>query len=100
MPFGRTDLSIAGIGTTVQALSHSHGPVGPGFQEMPEKLFFMSSKMFFLWFSWKASGITGVPFGRTDLSIGGIGTTVHALLHRHGPVGPSFQGVPEKKWFA
>ena len=47
----------------------------------------------------RKSGITGVPFGRTDLSIGGIGTTVHALLHRHGPVGPSFQGMPEKSLF-
>ena len=44
----------------------------------------------------RKTGITGVPFGRTDLSIGGIGTTFHALLHRHGPVGPSFQGMPEK----
>ena len=37
-----------------------------------------------------------MPFGRTDLSIFGIGATVHALLHRHGPVGPSVQGMPEK----
>ena len=44
----------------------------------------------------RKTGITGVPFGRTELSIGGIGTTFHALLHRHGPVGPSFQGMPEK----
>ena len=42
------------------------------------------------------NGITGVSFGRTDLSLGGIGTTFHALSHRHGPVGPSFQGMPEK----
>ena len=40
--------------------------------------------------------ITGVPFGRMELSIGRIGTTVHALLHRRGPVGPSLQGMPEK----
>ena len=39
--------------------------------------------------------LTGVPFGRTELSIGRIGTTFHALLHRRGPVGPSFQGMPE-----
>ncbi len=44
----------------------------------------------------RKSGITGVPFGRTDLSIGGIGTTFQALSHRHGPVGPGFQGIPEK----
>ncbi len=40
--------------------------------------------------------ITGVPFGRTDLSIGGIGTTFQALSHMHGPVGPSFQWMPDK----
>ena len=34
-----------------------------------------------------------MQFGRTDFS---IGTTVHAPLHRHGPVGPSFQGMPDK----
>ena len=57
-------------------------------------------KMFFLTvFLERNSGITGVPFGRTDLSSGGIGTTFHALLHRHGPVGPSFQGMPEKLIF-
>ena len=44
----------------------------------------------------RKSGITGVPSGRTELSIGGIGTTCHALLHRHGPVAPSLQGMPEK----
>ena len=41
-------------------------------------------------------GITGVPFGRTDVSIGRIGTTCHALLHRNGPVGPGIQGLPDK----
>ena len=44
----------------------------------------------------RKSGITGVPFGRTDLSIGGIGTTFQALSHRLGPVGPGFQGAPKK----
>ena len=42
------------------------------------------------------TGIIAVLFSRTDLSIGGIGTTLHALLHRHGCVGPSFQGMPEQ----
>ena len=37
-----------------------------------------------------------MAFGRTDLSLGGIGTTSHTLLHRHGPVGPNFQGMPEQ----
>ena len=57
-------------------------------------LFFGS--VFFTVFLERSTGITGVPFGRTELSIGRIGATVHALLHRHGPVGPSFQGMPEK----
>ena len=54
--------------------------------------------MFFFWrcFLERKTSIIGVSFGRTDLSIGAIGTTVHALLHRHGPVGPSSQGMPEK----
>ena len=47
----------------------------------------------------RKTGITGVPFGRTDLSIGGIGTTFQALSHRHGPVGPGFQGMPEESFF-
>ena len=38
MPLGLIDLSINGIGTTFQALSHRHGPVGPGFQGMLGKL--------------------------------------------------------------
>ena len=45
------------------------------------------------------TGITGLPSGRTELSIGGIGKPVHALLHKHGPVGPSLQGMPEKSCF-
>ena len=52
--------------------------------------------LIFLIFLERNPGIIGVPFGRTELSICGNGTTFHALLHRHGPVGPSFQGMPEK----
>ena len=44
----------------------------------------------------RKTGISGVPFGRTELSIGRIGTTLHVILHRHGPVGPGVQGMPEK----
>ena len=59
----RRELSIGGIGTTFQALSHRHGPVGPGFQGMPETCFscFLLSKMFFEvfsgmynWYNWGA----------------------------------------------
>ena len=42
------------------------------------------------------NGITGVPFGRTELSIGASGTKKSALLRRGGPVGPAFQWMPEK----
>ena len=53
--------------------------------------------MRFVFFPERKTGITGVPFGRTELSICGIiGTTFQALSHRHGPVGPSFQGMPEQ----
>ena len=36
---------------------------------------------------------------RTDLSIGAIGTTFDAVLHRHGPVGPSVEGMPNSLMF-
>ena len=71
--------------------------MGPGFQGMPERFDFHEfSKCFVYGFSKRKTGITGVPFGRTELWIGGIGKPFHALLHRHGPVGPSFQGMPEQ----
>ena len=54
------------------------------------------TNVFLMVFMERKGGITGVPFGRADLSIGWIGTTFLARLHRHGPVGPSFQGMPEK----
>ena len=81
MPFGRTDLSIGGIGTTFHALLHRHGPVGPSFQGMPEEFGFHDcSKMFFdVFFPERKTGIT-----------------VRALLHGYCPGGPGFQGMPEK----
>ena len=65
---------------------------------MPEKCFFhvVFQKCVVTVLLERKSGITGVPFGRTELSIGRIGTTFHALLHRHGPVGLGFQGITEK----
>ena len=62
----------------------------------PFRLHMFFSLMVFLE---RKSCITGVPFGRTDLSIGGIGTTFQAISHRHGPVGPSFHGMFEKMYF-
>ena len=41
-------------------------------------------------------GITGVPFGRTELSIGASGRKISALLHREVPVGPGIEGMPDK----
>ena len=44
----------------------------------------------------RKTGITGVPFGRTELSIRASCRKFHALLPREGPVGPGIQGMPEK----
>ena len=44
----------------------------------------------------RKTGITGVPFGRTELSIGASGRKFSALESREGPVGPGIQGMPEK----
>ena len=41
-------------------------------------------------------GITGVPFGRTELSLRLSWTEFGALGHREGPEGPRVQGMPEK----
>ena len=41
-------------------------------------------------------GMTGVPFGRTEVSIPFFWSFFWDLSHRHGPVGPSLQGMPEK----
>ena len=63
----------------------------------PDHVFY---KMLFLTvFLERKTGMTGVPFGRTDLSIGGIGTTFQALSHMYGPVGLGFQGMPETNDF-
>ena len=39
---------------------------------------------------------TGVPFGRTELSICASCGKFRALASREGPVGPGIQGIPEK----
>ena len=44
----------------------------------------------------RKTGITGVPFGRTELSIRASCRKFRALLPREGPVGPGIQGIPEK----
>ena len=44
----------------------------------------------------RKTGITGVPFGRTELSIRASCRNLPALLSREGPVGPGMQGSPEK----
>ena len=83
----KSDLVLTKIPYKYDQLGFPFYPVGDSRPTRPCLLhFFLERK----------TGITGVPFGRTDLSIGGIGTSLHALLHRHGPVGPSFQGMPEE----
>ena len=101
MPFGRTELSLRLFCIEFRALFHRRGSEGPGVQGMPEKSLFhvFSKKTNLTVFLERKSAITGVPFGRTELSICGIGTDCCALLHRHGPVGPSFQGMPDKLTF-
>ena len=44
----------------------------------------------------RKTGITGVPFGRTELSIRASCRKFRALASREGPVGPGIQGMPEK----
>ena len=44
----------------------------------------------------RKTGITGVPFGRTELSIRASCRIFSALSSREGPVGPGIQGIPEK----
>ena len=44
-------------------------------------------------------GITGVPFGRTEVSIPFVSRFFRDLSHRHGPLGPRVQGMPEKSVF-
>ena len=42
------------------------------------------------------TGITGVPFGRTALSLRLSRIEFCAIEHREGPEGPGVQGMPEK----
>ena len=44
----------------------------------------------------RKNGITGVPFGRAELSIRASRRKFPALESREGPVGPGIQGIPEK----
>ena len=44
----------------------------------------------------RKTGITRVPFGRTELSIRASCRKFHALASREGTVGPGVQGIPEK----
>ena len=44
----------------------------------------------------RKTGITGVPFGRTELSIRASCRKFRALASREGPVGPGTRGMSEK----
>ena len=48
----------------------------------------------------RKTGITEVPFGRTELSLRLSWTEFGALASRGGPEGPCFQGMPEKSFFS
>ena len=93
VPFGRTDISIGGIGTTFTLFYTDTAPRALVFKGCPKKIilmFFCSETS-----NWKKK----VGFDRKDLSIGANGTTDYARLHRHGPVGHSFQGMLKKSFF-
>ena len=47
----------------------------------------------------RKTGITGVPFGRTELSLRLSSIDVAALAPRGVPESPWFQGMPEKSFF-
>ena len=42
----------------------------------------------------RKTGIAGVTFGRTEVSVPFF--VCRCLSHRHGPEGPGVQGMPEK----
>ena len=44
----------------------------------------------------RSTGISEVPFGRTELSLRLSCIELCALLRREGPEGPGVQGMPEK----
>ena len=44
----------------------------------------------------RKTGITGVPFDRTEVSIRASCRKFRTLSSREGPVGPDIQGMPEK----
>ena len=46
----------------------------------------------------RKTGITGVPFGRTELSLRLSCIKFCALFHRRGPEGHGVEGMPEKSF--
>ena len=73
-----------------------------GLSFYPDGVFFNHQTMFLLRTVFltvdleRKTGITGVPFGRTELSIRASCRKFRALASREGPVGPGIQGIPEK----
>ena len=59
-------------------------------------MFFDRFSSVFAIFRKRKTGITGVTFGRTELSIRASCRNFRARLPREGPVGPGIQGMPEK----
>ena len=54
------------------------------------------AKLLIFFFLERNMGITGVPFGRTELSLRLSRTEFCALLRREVPEGSGVQGMPEK----
>ena len=71
-------------------------PVFPVVISSPSDHVFVR-KVFFLTVDLEPkTGITGVPVGRTELSIRASCRKIRALASREGPVSPGTQGMPEK----
>ena len=61
---------------------------------------FKQKKTWNFWvFLERESGIIGVPFGRTELSLRLSWIEFRALFHRRGPEVPGVQGMSEKSFF-
>ena len=76
-------------------------PWALGLEGCPKSLIFMILKKLFVYRFFmpdleRKNGITGVPFGRTELSIGASGRKFSALESREGPMDPGIEGMPEK----
>ena len=88
VPYGRTELSLRLSGSKFGALSHGHGP-RVWFLQGKEKTVGLCNNLCWYCLGQKRRkrkiDITGVPFGRTELSLRLSGSKFGALSHGHGP---------------